>query len=65
MTLNNHYCSGKGKSEGLCCVEEDEGELWVSANDEYEYQVNFCPFCGKEAKVKVKERENELTGNSG
>jgi len=24
------------------------GEMWVS-NDEYQNQVNFCPFCGKKA----------------
>ena len=29
------------------------GELWVS-NSEYESQVNFCPVCGQEAKIKIR-----------
>jgi len=33
--------------------ETEDGRLWVD-NDEYVSQVNFCPFTGYEAKVKVK-----------
>lgn len=33
------------------CFEED-GKLFVS-NSEYMSQVNFCPYCGYEAKIKV------------
>jgi hypothetical protein len=33
------------------CWSQD-GELWVG-NDEYANQVNFCPFCGSPANVKV------------
>lgn len=36
------------------CEESPEGELWVS-NSEYATQVNFCPFCGYEAKKQIKE----------
>ena len=32
----------------------DNGELWVG-NSEYGTQVNFCPFCGKEAERKREE----------
>lgn len=34
------------------CWEDDDGRLCVS-NGEYMSQVNFCPFCGKGAKVRV------------
>jgi len=34
------------------CEENERGELWVG-NDEYGSQVNFCPFCGAAAKVKI------------
>jgi hypothetical protein len=34
------------------CAEDDEGKLWAD-NGEYGSQVNFCPVCGYEAKVKV------------
>ncbi len=34
------------------CREDEDGRLWAF-NSEYETQVNFCPFCGHEAKVKV------------
>ena len=35
------------------CYEGDDGRLWAG-NGEYGSQVNFCPVCGFEAKVKVK-----------
>ncbi len=34
------------------CTEYADGTLWVD-NGEYGSQVNFCPFCGYEAKVKI------------
>lgn len=34
--------------------EHKDGTLWVG-NGEYGTQVNFCPFTGKEAKVKISE----------
>lgn len=34
------------------CKETEEGILYVS-NNEYTSQVNFCPFCGYEAKRKI------------
>ena len=34
------------------CYEDEQGCLWVT-NDEYETRVNFCPFCGYQAKSKV------------
>ncbi len=34
------------------CNEGDDGKLWVG-NGEYGNQVNFCPFCGYPAKVKI------------
>jgi len=37
------------------CYESDDGTLWVS-NNEYGSQVNYCPQCGYEAKVKIKEK---------
>lgn len=36
------------------CTEDEEGKLFVD-NEEYGNQVNFCPICGYEAKVKIKE----------
>jgi Protein of unknown function (DUF551) len=49
-----HKCQGKtGNLEAVTeCAEDKAGTLWVS-NGEYDSQVNFCPFCGYEAKVKV------------
>lgn len=34
------------------CFENKKGELWAG-NGEYGSQVNFCPQCGYEAKIKV------------
>ena len=36
------------------CYEDEQGRLWVT-NDEYETRVNFCPFCGYQAKSQVKD----------
>jgi hypothetical protein len=46
------------------CYEDELGRLWVT-NDEYESQVNFCPFCGYRAKDQVKsETSDTLSGSS-
>ena len=37
------------------CYESEDGTLWAD-NDEYGSQVNFCPMCGYEAKVKIGEK---------
>lgn len=34
------------------CDEREDGTLWAG-NGEYGTRVNFCPFCGYSAKVKV------------
>jgi len=34
------------------CAEDLEGRLFVE-NGEYGSQVNYCPMCGYEAKVKI------------
>lgn len=34
------------------CWEDKNGKLWVD-NREYGTQVNFCPFTGKEALIKI------------
>ena len=36
----------------IFCYERD-GMLFVD-NDEYNNQVNFCPFCGHKAKIQIK-----------
>jgi len=33
-------------------VDKTDGTMWVS-NDEYETQVNFCPFCRKKAAKQI------------
>jgi hypothetical protein len=55
---NKHYCvipckchlHGQAIDE---CYEDQDGCLFAS-NGEYGSQVNFCPMCGYEAKVKIK-----------
>jgi hypothetical protein len=34
------------------CIERNDGTLWVG-NPEFSSRVNFCPFCGYAAKVKL------------
>lgn len=57
QTAMTHRCEGK-LPEGAhgaaveACYEEGDGTLWVH-NTEYASQVNFCPYCGYAAKVKV------------
>jgi len=39
--------------QAICtCEESEDGKLWCD-NEEYKTRVNFCPFCGYEAKNKV------------
>lgn len=40
------------------CFEDKDGTLWVD-NGEYATQVNFCPMCGKEAKVRYEEKRRD------
>lgn len=37
------------------CWESDDGILWVD-NDEYCSQVNYCPYCGYQAKIKIEKK---------
>jgi len=34
------------------CYEDEADKLWIT-NEEYASQVNFCPYCGYQAKEKV------------
>lgn len=43
--------SGYG-SPGWHCAEHEDGTLWLD-NEEYGVRVNFCPFCGFEAKSQI------------
>lgn len=57
--LKPHRCGGKLPSDGYgeavtFCVELNNGELWVG-NKLIVSQVNYCPYCGKEALIKVGE----------
>jgi hypothetical protein len=60
QTMTEHTCidwSGapqQGYGDAITEIDEhDDGTLWAG-NGEYGTQVNFCPFCGYEAKTKVK-----------
>jgi hypothetical protein len=35
------------------CRENERGEFWVG-NEEYESQVNYCPYCGAGAMIRPK-----------
>lgn len=48
-----HVFSARGFGPCVTRCYEDEHGLWVT-NDEYETRVNFCPFCGYQAKSQVK-----------
>ena len=53
-----HHCKGElpKATYGVAvthCYEDNGEKLWVS-NDEYASQVNFCPYCGYEAKIEVR-----------
>ena len=54
-----HHCSIQTPSHSYGdairdCTEDEDGRLFVD-NCEYGSQVNFCPYCGYEAKIKVKQ----------
>ena len=54
---NGHRCEGDfpkaAWGEAIrYCFEGEDGKLRVT-NEEYASQVNFCPYCGCEAKVRV------------
>jgi ribosomal protein L37E len=42
------------------CYEHGDGTL-RAGNGEYESQVDFCPYCGYSAKVKIKPYTNDRT----
>lgn len=55
-----HYCESTNDAKwGMYgnaidkCIELNDGTLMVD-NDEYSSQVNYCPYCGYEAKTKIK-----------
>jgi len=50
------YKNFYGPAIEKCC--EIEGALFVD-NNEYRTQVNFCPYCGAEAAVKVKYEDRD------
>lgn len=61
--MERHYCTQpKGTKDYIYgvaiyqCTELEDGTLMVD-NEEYGSQVNFCPYCGYEAKVKIKDNE--------
>jgi len=45
-----HEC----KKECFTCRENEDDELWLYGS-EFETRINFCPFCGYEAKEKVEQ----------
>jgi hypothetical protein len=52
-----HHCEGMTNEDNYGgaineCEEYDNGSLWVT-NDEYDSQVNYCPFCGYKAKLQA------------
>ena len=38
---------------GWACEERERGRFFIVANEEYETQVNSCPFCGARAPVRA------------
>lgn len=59
MTTRLHHCTvpRDAADDSLLavtdCVEYEDGTLVVD-NGEYGNEVNFCPYCGYEAKVKIR-----------
>lgn len=71
--MEKHRCEipegAKGKFYGQAishCKEDDDGRFWAYCDTEYCTQVNFCPFCGKEAPVAISpgKREDDSAGIS-
>ena len=57
MDISRHRCEGELPKDGYgaaidICTEHEDGTLWCG-NSEYGSQVNFCPYCGFEARVRV------------
>ena len=57
--MERHYCKASRKAKDYIygvaiyqCTELEDGTLMVD-NDEYGSQVDYCPYCGYEAKVKI------------
>jgi len=57
-----HYCTMPNESKDYAygnaiseCMQEEDGTL-TAGNGEYYSQVNFCPICGYEAKVKIEKK---------
>lgn len=70
--MEKHSCKSPPGIKARCygvaidhCTEDDEGIFWAG-NGEYRSQVNFCPFCGKEAPVAINpgKREDDFEGIS-
>lgn len=60
---NKHYCHAPKEAKSyqygvavLECWQEEDGTLTVD-NGEYASQVNYCPYCGYEADVKIGEND--------
>lgn len=52
------------KGPAVLEIYEEDGELWVAADDPYySSRVNYCPVCGYEAEKKV-EIEDDRNGHS-
>lgn len=57
--LDKHMCKGplprKGAGYSInICIQYKNGEMWMVDTSGLT-QVNYCPYCGKEALVKVGE----------
>lgn len=53
--INELYDQNKSRSWGNAiseCYENEQDEFWVE-NGEYDTEVNFCPFCGKESPKHI------------
>ncbi len=54
--MEKHNCSynvpEKSYGPAIGHTYEEDNKLWVT-NGEYSSQVNYCPYCGYEAKIKV------------
>lgn len=60
MSEKKHYRSPEaiwGPAVNYTRIDE-EGAMWIG-NDEYETQVNFCPWTGEMAKKQMKPQLNE------
>jgi hypothetical protein len=62
--MEKHLCKAPYEAErslwgkAITKCEEDENNKLFVDNEEYGSQVNFCPYCGYQAKVKIKEFNN-------